>query len=250
MRVLLLGGTAEARDLAARLVGLGIPVTSSLAGRVSRPRLPEGQVRIGGFGGAAGLADHVRDQGVTHLVDATHPFATTMTEHAVAAASAADVPLVRLARPGWGGRADTTDWRWCASLAEVRQVAGGLGRRPFVSSGRQTLPAFASWADREVLVRVVEPLDGDVPEGWTVVEDRGPYALDGELELMARHRVDVLVTKDSGGGYTAAKLDAAARLGIPVVLLARPEPPAGLIAVTTVEDVLGALGVGAAAPRG
>lgn len=249
VRVLVLGGTAEARDLAAHLVSLEIPVTSTLAGRVSRPRLPVGDVRVGGFGGVGGLTAHLQRHGVTHVVDATHPFATTMTRHAVAAASAARVPLIRLARPGWDGRDDTMHWHWCRSLEEVCGVAGALGRRPFVSSGRQTLPAFAAWAGREVLVRVVEPLDGAVPLGWTVVEDRGPYALEGELDLMTRHRVDVLVTKDSGGSYTSAKLDAAAMLGIPVVLLARPEPPAGLTAVTTVEGVLARLGVGAAAPR-
>jgi len=241
VRVLILGGTAEARDLAVRLVEAGADVTSSLAGRVSRPRLPVGEVRIGGFGGAAGLAAYVRREAVDVLVDATHPFATTMTEHAVAAGAAAGVPVVRYARPGWSSRPDAAGWHWEPTLADVCRVAGSLGRRPFITSGRQTLPAYAAWTDRDVLVRVVEPLDEAPPPGWTVIEDRGPYVLAGELDLMRRHRIDVLVTKDSGGTFTSAKLDAAAELGVPVVVLARPVSPVGLTAVSSVEVAVAAV---------
>ncbi|MBP6995927.1 MAG: cobalt-precorrin-6A reductase [Phycicoccus sp.] len=243
VRVLILGGTAEARSLAASLVGGGISVTSSLAGRVSRPRLPVGEVRIGGFGGVEGLVGYLEAQGVTHLVDATHPFASTMTAHAAAAAARARVPVLRYARPGWGDRPDAAGWHWASTLEEVCRLAGELGSRPFLSSGRQTLPFFASWTDRDVLVRVVEPLDEPAPPRWTLIEDRGPYLLDGERALLREQRIDVLVTKDSGGSYTSAKLDAAAELSIPVVVLARPAAPSGLDTVTTIDAALARLGV-------
>lgn len=242
VRVLILGGTAEARELAARLVEAGVDVTSSLAGRVSRPRLPVGGVRIGGFGGADGLADYLVAEGITDLVDATHPFAATMTRHAAQAARSTGIPVVRYARPGWEERPDAPGWHWAPTLEQVCRVAGEIGSRPFLSGGRQTLPAFASWTDRDVLVRVVEPLDAPPLPRWTVIEDRGPYRLDGERELLQHHRIDVLVTKDSGGAYTSAKLDAAAELAISVVVLARPAPPEGLNMVTTVDAVLARLG--------
>ncbi|GAB3112012.1 cobalt-precorrin-6A reductase [Janibacter alkaliphilus] len=237
-RVLLLGGTAEARALAARLVDDGIEVTSSLAGRVSRPRLPVGEVRIGGFGGVDGLVAALRDGGVTHLVDATHPFAATMTAHAAAAAERAGVPVLRLARPGWRERPDAASWSWVGDVDAARERAETLGGRPFVTTGRQSLGRYAGWTDRPVLVRVVEPLTEPVPAGWSVLEARGPYDVTGERELMTRHRVDVLLTKDSGGSYTAAKLDAAAELGVPVVVVSRPSPPAGLREVPDVAAVL------------
>ena len=241
MFVLVLGGTAEARDLAGRLHRAAVPFVSSLAGRVARPRLPAGQVRIGGYGGEAGLAAYLREHDVTHLIDATHPFAVTMTRHAAQAAADVGIPLIRLARPGWAGRPDSAGWRWCATLPEVCDVAGGFGVRPFVTSGRQTLPAFSAWDDRDVLVRVVEPVQQSLPPRWTVVQDRGPYDVAGEMALLRRREIDVLVTKDSGGDYTSAKLDAAAALQVPVVVLSRPAGPAGLREVSSVDGCLALL---------
>lgn len=242
MRVLILGGTAEARALAAALVAGGVPVVSSLAGRVSRPRLPAGEVRIGGFGGAAGLADFLRHDRITHLVDATHPFAATMTGNGVHAARLTGTPFVRFARPGWRDRPDAARWHWVSSYDEARRAADGLGSRPFLTTGRQTLQHFVEpWRDRAVLVRVVEPLGDAVPASWRVVLDRGPFELDGEVELLGAHRADVLLTKDSGGAYTAAKLDAAARLAIPVVVVARPRVPAQVDEVSSVAGVLALL---------
>jgi len=227
VRILLLGGTAEARALAAGLDGAGLPFESSLAGRVSRPRLPVGDVRTGGFGGAEGLARYIDHRGVTHVVDATHPFAVTMSAHAVEAGLETGVPVLRLARPGWAGRPDASSWHWVSTLDEMRTTAERLGSRPFVTTGRQTLWAFESWSGRDVLVRVVDPLTGAAPDRWTVLEDRGPYAAADERELLSQHRIDVLLTKDSGGSYTCAKLGAAGELGIPVVVLRRP-PTQGL----------------------
>ncbi len=241
-RVLILGGTAEGRALAQALVGAGIDVESSLAGRVSRPRLPEGRVRSGGFGGADGLAAYCAQQGITHLVDATHPFATTMTAHAVAAGEQAGVPVLRLARPGWRAHPLADSWHWVSSYDEARERAEEVGGTPFITTGRQTLTHYASWAGRDVLVRVVEPLDGAPPAGWTVLEDRGPYTIEGERAVMRRHDIEVVLTKDSGGAYTAAKLDAAAELGIPVIVVARPAIPSGADEVSTVAEVVSWLG--------
>lgn len=237
-RVLLLGGTAEARALAQALVAVGADVTSSLAGRVASPRLPVGEVRVGGFGGVVGLAETLTADGYTHLVDATHPFAVTMRAHAVAAATQVGVPVVRLARPGWRGHPAAGSWTWAESYAAARVAAEGLGSRPFLTTGRQTLAHFLAWEDRDVLVRVVEPLMIDVPTRWQVVLDRGPFTVEAERHLLLAHEIDVLLTKDSGGAYTAAKLDAAGELSVPVVVVARPPAPPGMPEVASVEAVL------------
>lgn len=238
MRILILGGTAEARDLAVRL-SASHEVVTSLAGRVSAPRLPVGEVRVGGFGGVDGLAGYLLEHDVAVLVDATHPFATTMSAHARSAAALAGVPLVRYARPGWAGHPDAASWHWvsdCPAAARLPLT------RPFLTTGRQTLHHFvAPWRHREVLVRVVEPVDIALPQAWTVLHDRGPYDLDGELDLLRRHGVGALVTKDSGGRYTEAKLRAAAELQLPVVVIRRPEVAADTTAVSTTDAAVAAI---------
>lgn len=231
--VLVLGGTAEARDLAARLEAKGVPLTSSLAGRVSSPRLPAGPVRVGGFGGVAGLVDWITKHDVDAVVDATHPFAGTMGSHAAQACSQTDVPLLRLARPGWGDHPDAGDWTWVDGHVAAREAADALGGTPFVTTGRQTLHHHvAAWADREVVVRLVEPPEDLLPQAWTVLRSRGPFDVAGEEALLRQHGVGVLLTKDSGGGFTAAKLDAARTVGIPVVVVARPPRAEGVAQVS------------------
>ncbi|UUY03386.1 cobalt-precorrin-6A reductase [Svornostia abyssi] len=231
--VLILGGTAEARALAAELHDAGRPVVSSLAGRVARPRLPAGEVRIGGFGGPDRLAAWLRDHEIAAVVDATHPFAARISASAAHAAPAAGVPLVRLERPGWTARPGD-DWHRVATLDDAAATVARLGaRRVFLTSGRQGLPAFAGLDAPWFLIRCVDPPDCALPPRSEVLLDRGPYGLDGERALLDRHAIDVLVTKDSGGDHTAPKLDAARERGIPVVVVDRPPRP-GVPTVTTV----------------
>jgi precorrin-6A/cobalt-precorrin-6A reductase len=223
-RVLILGGTAEARALAAGLHDAGIDVVSSLAGRVARPRLPAGAVRIGGFGGPGALATWLREHDVGAVVDATHPFAQRISASAAQATAAGAVPLLRLERPGWTAGPDDR-WTWVDDLAGAARAAAGSGaRRVFLTSGRQGLDAFAA-LDAWCLIRCVDPPDGPLPRAHQVLLDRGPYSLEGERALLATHAIDLLVTKDSGGEHTAAKLRAAREAGIGVVVVRRPPRP-------------------------
>lgn len=238
MRVLLLGGTAEARALATALVGDGLDVTTSLAGAVANPRLPAGQVRIGGFGGVSGMVTYLRDHHITHVVDATHPFAATMTAHAAAACAETSTPLVRLSRPGWGDHPGASEWQWVDSLDEARVVAEGVGDRAFLAIGRQGVRPFLVWSDRYALLRVVDSPDVAVPRSWEVLRARGPFALDDERALLVDRRINVLVTKDSGGKQGAAKLDACADLGVPVVIVRQPPLPQDLHIASTAAQVL------------
>ena len=223
MRVLLLGGTGEGRRLAALLAGsAGVEVISSLAGRTAEPVLPPGRIRIGSFGGPDGLAAWLAAERIGAVIDATHPFAAAITASAVTAAARLDVPLLLLRRPGWtAGPGD--DWRRVPSL----QAAADLpGERVFLSTGRTGVAAFAADERRWFLVRSVQAPAPPLPPRVHVVLARGPFAVADEMTLMVRHAVDVLVTRDSGGDMTSAKLVAARRLGLPVVMVDRPPFPA------------------------
>ena len=235
MSLLLLGGTAEGRELAGVLHGEGVPMVTSLAGDVATPRLPEGQVRIGGFGGRAGLVTYLRDHEVTAVVDATHPFAEQITANAAAACAEVGCPLVRLSRPSWSERPEAPSWHWVDSIAQARTVAGELGGRVFLAIGRKSLGEFVEWIDRYVLVRMVDQPDFAVPAAWEVLRARGPFRVDAERDLLRDRRIAVLVTKDSGGSADA-KLDAARELGLPVVIMARPPLPARIQVVTSVAE--------------
>lgn len=224
--ILILGGTGEARALASL-----VPAVSSLAGRVSNPRLPAGEVRVGGFGGVDGLVQWLRDNDVQAVVDATHPFACQITSNAFQACLRVGVPFLILRRPGFEPR---PGWLWVDSVAAA---ASSLpGSRVFLTTGRQDLAAF-SGCPQWFLARMVESPEPPMPQHIEVLLSRGPFTVEGELALMRSRSVDVLVTKDSGGSMTSAKLVAAAELGIPVVIVRRPLlPPADV--VSTVDEAV------------
>ncbi len=232
MRLLLLGGTAEARDLAARLHPR-VDLVSSLAGRVPDPVLPAGPVRTGGFGGAEGLRTWLADNGIDAVVDATHPFAAAITAHAATSCAQLGLPHLVLHRPAW----DPAGAIQARSDTEAAEVVAGKGySRVFLTTGRSGTTAFRD-SDAWFLIRVVTPPEPDtLPRDHQLVLARGPYRYDDEHALMARHRIQAVVTKNSGGALTHAKIQAAQALGLDVVMIRRPELPPGVRAVGSVED--------------
>ena len=232
MRVLLLGGTSEARALAARLHP-DVDVISSLAGRVPDPALPVGEVRIGGFGGVEGMRRWLVESAVDAVVDATHPFAATITAHGATVCGELGLPHLLLARPAW----PPGDAIVVVSDAEAAQTVAARGySRVFLTTGRSGVGTFAD-VDAWFLIRAVTaPDEALLPRRHHMVLSRGPYHYDEELALLREHRIDALVTKNSGGPLTRPKLDAAAALGISVVMVDRPPLPPGVRTVSTVED--------------
>jgi precorrin-6A/cobalt-precorrin-6A reductase len=235
MRILLLGGTSEARALAARLHP-DVEVISSLAGRVPNPALPVGQVRVGGFGGIEGLRRWLTDDAVDAVVDATHPYAATITANAAVVCGELGLPHLVLARPAW----PPGDAVVVRSDPEAANTVASKGySRVFVTTGRSGAAAFAG-VDAWFLIRAVTPPDPlDLPPRHQLVLSRGPYRYDDELTLLREHRIDALVTKNSGGPMTRPKLDAAAALGVAVVMVDRPPLPQGVRTVETVDDAAG-----------
>lgn len=233
--VLILGGTAEARSLAGLLDGCpGLRVVTSFAGRTTEPRRPAGEVRTGAFGGPAGLRAWLAERAPAVVVDASHPFAATISGHA----AGAGVPVLRLTRPGWdAGPGD--DWHRVPDLAAAADRLPGLGRRALLTTGRQHLAAFTGHpgcaALPLLLVRCVEPPAEAPPSNVVVLTTRGPFTLDGERALLARHAVDVVVTRDSGGDATRAKLDAARERRLPVLMVDRPALPAVPVTSTPID---------------
>ncbi|GIE93330.1 cobalt-precorrin-6A reductase [Paractinoplanes rishiriensis] len=231
--VLILGGTTEARALADVLAAVPLRVISSLAGRTTKPLLPRGELRIGGFGGADGLAAYLREHRIDAVVDATHPFAAGISANAATAAAHAAVPLLALRRPGWTEQTGDV-WHRVPTLERAAALLPRLGRRVFLTTGRQSIAAFAGRDDCWFLARSVEPPAPPLPRHLEVVLDRGPFGVDGELRLLRAHRIDVLVSKDSGGD--PAKLDAARELRIPVILVDRPAAGAAAGSVAEAAD--------------
>jgi precorrin-6A/cobalt-precorrin-6A reductase len=232
MRLLLLGGTGEARALAARLHP-EIDIVSSLAGRVPDPALPVGPVRIGGFGGVAGMRNWLVDNGITAVVDATHPFAATITDHTAAACRELGVAHLVLHRPPWesGGSLQVRSDNEAAEIVAAKEYS-----RVFLSTGRSGAAAFGA-SGAWFLIRVVTAPDAvALPCNHHLLLSRGPYRYDDELALLNRYGIEALVTKNSGGEMTRAKIDAAKDLGVDVVMIQRPALPPGLAVVESVAD--------------
>ena len=234
-RVLVLGGTAEARALAATLeADPAYAVVSSLAGRVRDPVLPVGEVRVGGFGGIDGLAAWLAQHRIDVVVDATHPFAATISAHAVTAAQRCGVQLITLRRKPFEPRPGDR-WVRVQSLAAAARAI--VGARVFLTIGRQGVSAFAD-NPQWFLIRAIDPPDPPLPARHELLLRRGPFDLPGERALLAEHRIDAVVSKNSGGALTVAKLDAAREAGIPVVMIERPH---GGATVATVDAALARL---------
>ena len=232
MRLLLLGGTSEASELARRLSARGdIEATLSLAGRTSRPAVSPLPTRIGGFGGVEGLARYLRDKGVGAVIDATHPFAAQMSANAVAACAETGVALAVLTRPPWRPEAGDR-WREVGDAAEAAQALGDTPRRVLLTVGRLSAGAFCAAPQHHYVLRSIDAPD-DLPPDVELVLARPPFSLADERELMTSRRIDIVVSKNAGGDATRAKLDAARELRLPVVMIRRP--PLG--AATTFYDV-------------
>lgn len=238
MRILILGGTHEARSLAELLAAKGHEVMTSLAGRTTNPVLPDGETRIGGFGGIPGLAAYLVENRIEYLVDATHPYAGMISANALAAASRSEIPLLRLMRAPWPEPADAP-WIHVADLAGAA-TALPAGARVLLTTGQHSIDIAARRDDCNFLIRLIERPDGPVPPNATIMLERPPYTLEGELALFRGQGITHLVSKNSGSDQTAAKLEAARLLKIQVIMVARPGySPAP--EVTTVAAVLAAI---------
>lgn len=240
-KVLLLGGTTEASQLARALadhwIGAGRQAVFSYAGRTARPVPQPLPQRRGGFGGVAGLVDYIMRAGITHVVDATHPFAEQMSRNAIAACAEARVELTALQRPAWTAEAGD---RWI----HVRDMEGAVaalpdhGARVFLAIGKQNLAAFATKPGNHYLLRLVDPPEDALPlPNTAVVIARGPFEATGDQALMAEHGITHVVAKNAGGRGAEAKLVAARALGIPVIMIDRPKLPERAIC-GSVEEVL------------
>jgi precorrin-6A/cobalt-precorrin-6A reductase len=227
--VLILGGTSEARRLAGRLAGdARFDAMLSFAGRTDSVADPGVPYRVGGFGGAEGLCEHLRREGYRALVDATHPFAAQMSRNAAQAAERCGVPLLRLEGPPWSP-VEGDRWLQVATMAEAVAALGPAPRRVLSTVGRLEVGAFAAAPWHEYVFRAVDPFEPPVPRA-RVIAARGPFELAAERALLERERIDVLVSKNSGTPSTHAKIAAARELGIPVVMIARPSLPAAATA--------------------
>jgi precorrin-6A/cobalt-precorrin-6A reductase len=237
-KVLILGGTTEARHLAERLAQRAeLEVTLSLAGRTASPVPHPVPIRVGGFGGPDGLADHLAAARVDALIDATHPYASVISENAAAAARTAAVPFVALRRPRWsvvpGDR-----WIEVGDASAAVEAIGQEGRSVFVTIGRNELAPFASAPQHRYLIRSVDPVDPPLPlPHVTYITARGPFGEANDRALMTQHKIEVVISKNSGGSAAYGKIAAARALGIEVIMLRRPLAP-DAPRVNTVEDAL------------
>lgn len=238
IKLLILGGTLEAANLAKRLCAetREIEIVTSLAGRMATlPDLP-GRLRVGGFGGADGLANYLLAEKIEAVIDATHPFASNISAHAVEACGKSGAPLLSLLRPAWP-KQEGDDWISVPDMATAARRLPELGNRPFITIGRMALDAFRHLSDLQALVRLIDPPPTPLPQAWRLVLGRPPFSADDEESLMQEHGADALLTKASGGQATYGKIEAARKLGLPVLMIERPAANGGEQAGTLDEAV-------------
>lgn len=237
MRILLLGGTIEASQMAKTLAAQGLDAVFSYAGRTANPVAQPLPTRVGGFGGVDGLATYLRAENITHVIDATHPFAAGMSRNAHAACARANVSLIRLERPAWAP-ADGDTWTLLPEIEEIPAALPDTPSRIFLAIGKQQIGLFAAKPQHHYLLRLVDQPEAGLPLPDTaIVIARGPFDVAGDVALMRTHRITHVVAKNSGGQGARAKLEAARILGLPVLMAQRPVLPDGDLA-NTVEGVL------------
>ncbi|MAA63397.1 MAG: cobalt-precorrin-6A reductase [Alteromonadaceae bacterium] len=225
INILILGGTTEASALAQALAERNISATFSYAGRVAALKPQPLSVRVGGFGGVEGLITYLQTHRITHLIDATHPFAGQMSQHAVEASQATGVPLIALTRPAWESQPGD-HWHIVPDIDAAVDALSGDSQRVMLAIGRMHLPAFSVQPQHHYLLRLVDaPYSPPPLPEHSVVVDRGPFTLDGDLALLREHAIDVVVCKNAGGTGAAAKLVAARQLGLSVIMINRPPSP-------------------------
>ncbi|RUR40971.1 cobalt-precorrin-6A reductase [Vreelandella populi] len=226
INVLILGGTSEASVLASAISEREIPAIFSYAGRVKAPKAQPLPTRVGGFGGVAGLVAFIKQNQITHIVDATHPFASQMSRNVLNAAMQTGVPAIALTRPAWAPSAHD-NWQSVASIEEAVRALECLPQRVLLAIGRMHLAAFAAQPQHHYVLRLVdEPTASPPLPSFTTTVDRGPFTLEGDLALLKTQRIERIVCKNAGGNGASSKLEAARTLGLPVVMIERPALPA------------------------
>ena len=229
-RVLILGGTSDARALASELIAAGYKTVSSLAGVTETPMMPKGEVRVGGFGGEEGLYAYLESGSFVAVADATHPFAAQISQHGFNAAKRAGIPYLRLEREPWQPAAGD-HWIWVPNITGA-VAALPSGARVLLTIGRKEIAPFLERSDMAGVARMIEKPPLELPPNWHLILARPPFCIEDERNLMANHRISHLVTKNAGGAQTEAKLLAARGLGLPVIMISRPAKPAGWVFAT------------------
>ncbi len=224
MRALILGGTTEANLLAVAIASARLAAIYSYGGRTRSPAHQPLPTRVGGFGGARGLADYIRCEGITHVVDATHPFAVEMSRKAAAACTATRTPLIALERSPWE-RASGDNWIEVADVASAVAVLPEDPARVFLAIGRQHIAPFGARRQHAYTLRFVDPPEGTLPFDAEVIVSRGPFTFESELEMVRTRGIEWIVARNSGGHGARAKIDAARVLGLPLIMISRPRLP-------------------------
>jgi precorrin-6A/cobalt-precorrin-6A reductase len=234
IRALILGGTADANLLAEAIADAGLNAIYSYGGRTHAPAGQPLPTRVGGFGGVAGLADYIRQESITHVIDATHPFAAEMSRNAVAACAETGTPLIALERAPWT-RTPGDSWIEVPDIASAVAALPQNRARVLLAIGRQHIAPFGARPQHAYTLRFVDPPEGALPFDAEVIVSRGPFTLDGELEMMQGRGIEWIVARNSGGDGARAKIDAARALGLPVIMLSRPQSPERLRADNVAE---------------